>query len=625
MRIETTFSDTFDELYNKFNLHEQGKKLLELDGISRRTLDVGRMSHQYFTEKLPDVTIDANANADGSISPNSYGAEITKGISKAEGYFLMYRYAERRFGTKYANKLLNSILTGNVYLHDATGVGIQQPYCMAVSTLMLMFQGRPYGQLKSLPPKRADSFIAQCIEFAMDCSQEWAGAIALSDLITNFCYYSKKENLDDYTIVNLLQKCVFVFNNQFRLGGQSPFINISIFDMPNLQKLFENHIYPDGSKPDLDYVMKVQHLFCSWFAKGDPASESPYRFPVVTINFSVSENRKIIDQDFLEFISKVNCDTGCFNLYCNTGEKIASCCRLLSDRSKMARGDSFGNGGLNLGSHRVVTINLPRIALKANKNPAKFYSNLDEHLVTCRDLLLVHREEILARRIKQGFLKFYHPLGWVQLSRMFSTIGIIGVYEMTHFMGLSIQSPEGIEFVINVLKHIEEFAQKTSQETGHSFNVEEIPGESVASKFVEKDKILFGEEKVPFKLYSNQYIPLIADASLPERIELTGKFQDILSGGGILHLNIKDKITDPKVMKHLIEYAVSKGVSHVAVNYSFGTCTEGHVTVCGNSDTCSICGSKITSHMTRVVGYFTLTDSWSKPRREYEFPRRVFS
>jgi len=624
MRIDTTFSDTFDEIYNKLNQHENGRKLLDIDGISRRCLDVGQLSHQYFTEKLPDISIDANANADSGISPNNYGAEIVRGIQKIEGYYLIHRYAERRFGTERANHLIKSILFGDVYFHDSSGVGVQQPYCMAVSTSMLMQQGRPYGQLHSLVPKRADSFISQCIEFGMDCSQAWAGAIALSDLLVNYAWYAKKEHLSKDRIINDLQRAIHTYNNNFRVGGQSPFINISIFDMPNLIKIFSQHIYPDGSKPDFEYIMQIQKIFCKWFSEGDPASGSPYRFPVVTINFQVSENHDIVDKEFLSFISAVNCKTGCFNIYANTGNKIASCCRLLSDRTQLPRVDSFGNGGTNLGSHRVVTINLPRIALRSNKDTTKFYEHLQHQLEVCRDLLLVHREEILKRRIDQGFLQFYNPLKWFSLSRMFSTIGIIGVYEMCYFMGLDIRDPNGTQFVKDVLTYIEKFAASLSQQTGNPFNVEEIPGETVATKFVAKDKVLFGNEKIPFELYSNQYIPLILESSLPERINLTGNFQDILSGGGILHLNIQDRITDPAVMKHLIEYSVKHGVSHFSINYSFGECKNGHVTVCGNSDTCPMCGAPILSHITRIVGYFTKIDNWSKTRREYEFPRRKF-
>lgn len=624
MRIQTTFDNDFEELYNRYNLNEKGKSLLDIEGISRDALDIGVMSKKYFTQKVSDISLDANSNSNDEISHNNYSAEIVKGLSKLNSYYLLHDYAKQRFGLQRANELLKSVFNSSVYFHDAASTQI--PYCMAYSTSFIMNEGRQYGQLHSLPPRRASSFIAQVIETTMDLSQNFAGAIAVSDLIVNLCYYTKKENLDTYQITNLLQGFTHVMSNKFRVGGQSPFTNLSIFDRPNLEKLFEHYTYPDGSSIDYDYVMKVQKAFAEWFAEGDPSSGMPYRFPICTVNIACREDKTIIDTEFLEWISQVNIKNGTFNIYVNSGNKIASCCRLVNDKSRMeARGDSFGNGGLNLGSHRVVTVNLPRVALKSNKNKERFFSDLTKQLETCRDLLLVHREEILTRRINQGFLQFFNPLNWFNLERLFSTIGIIGIYEMCYFMGLDIQSKEGCEFVKEVLTFIEDFAIKTSQETKHSFNVEEIPGESVATKLVQKDKILFGPENIPFELYSNQYIPLILDASLPERIELTGRFQDMLSGGGILHLNLKDRIEDPTTMKHLIEYCVSKGVSHVAVNYSFGECEEGHITICGTSDSCPLCGKKILSHITRIVGYFTRTDSWGSIRREYEFPRRVFS
>lgn len=624
MRIQTTFESDFEDLYNFYGSSDKGKRLLDVEGISRDSLDIGVMNKNYFTNKISDISLDANSNSNEEISHNNYLCEITKGLSKLNSYYLLYHYAKRRFGIERANKLIKSIFNSSVYFHDATSVQI--PYCMAYSTSFIMNEGRQYGQLYSKPPKRASSFIAQVIETTMDMSQTWCGAIAISDLIVNLCYYTKIDKMDDYQIINLLQGFVHVMSNKFRVGGQSPFTNLSIFDRENLKKLFGEYRYPDGSEVDIEYVMHIQKIFCEWFARGDPTSNMPYRFPIVTANIYINEKREIVDKDFLEFISKVNCATGCFNIYVNSGNKISSCCRLINDGSRMeARGDSFGNGGLNLGSHRVVTINLPRVALKANKNLTKFYDDLKKQLDICKDLLIVHREEILELRKAQGFLKFFSPLKWFTMSRLFSTIGIIGVYECCYFMGLDIRSDEGINFVTNMLKFIENYAIEASKETGHSFNVEEIPGESVAWKLVEKDKILFGEDKIPFKLYSNQYIPLIEDASLPERIELTGHFQDLISGGGILHLNVQEKITNSDTMRKLIEYAVSKNVSHFAINYSFGKCENDHVTVCGNSDTCAICGGKILTHMTRIVGYMTPVDSWAKIRREYEFPRRVFS
>lgn len=383
-------------------------------------------------------------------------------------------------------------------------------------------------------------------------------------------------------------------------------------------------MFPDGEGIDVDFIMHIQKLFGEWFSLGDPSSGLPYRFPVVTMNISRDDNGNILDQEFLEWVSKVNLDKACFNIYVNDGTKIASCCRLVNDMERMQfRADTFGNGGLNIGSHRVVSINLPRIALKANGDREVFEKELLWALDICRDLLVVHREDILKRRINAGFLKFFNPLKWFDLRSLFSTIGVIGFYEMNMFMGLNILNT-GQEFTRYVIDLIEEYAKKVSIETGSSFNVEEIPGESVAPRFAKKDRIIFGEERQPFELYSNQYIPLITEASMPERIELTGKFMDCLSGGGILHLNSKEKITSTAVMKKLIEYSVLHKVSHIAVNYGFGICSEGHTSVVGNSNVCPICGENISEWFTRIIGYFTKTSSWNKVRREYEYERRIF-
>ena len=99
---------------------------------------------------------------------------------------------------------------------------------------------------------------------------------------------------------------------------------------------------------------------------------------------------------------------------------------------------------------------------------------------------------------------------------------------------------------------------------------------------------------------------------------------ETLSGGGICHLNIAEKINDPDAMKKLIEYAVSQGVTHLAVNYGFGICENGHTTISGTSDICPVCKGKIVDWVTRIVGYFVHTTSWNTVRRDWEFPRREF-
>ncbi|MZP28662.1 anaerobic ribonucleoside-triphosphate reductase [Heliobacterium undosum] len=629
MKLSLTFEPGFHRLYQKFANDPIGLKLLELEGISPNKVDVGQMSHDYFTKRLADTSVDQNANSNEELSANNYQAEVTKGILKLEGYYLLWRYSKKRFGLHRANQMLSAIWRGELYFHDSSGQGIQVPYCFAFSTSNLMIEGRQYGQLHSLPPRRSDSFVAQVTEVVMDLSQEFAGAVAPGDFIVNLAWYLKKEGRDPERaedrayIENLWQKFVHVANNKFRISGQSPFSNVSIFDRENLKKLFEEYRYPDGTEVDVEYVMTVQKVIAEFFAQGDPSTGLPYRFPVMTANLSVDKDRRPIDEDFLDFISRINVKLGVLNIYANEGSKIAMCCRYVNDTERMKyRADSFGNGGLNIGSHRVVTINFPRLALDA-RDEKHFFVLLDRRARMARDLLLVHREEILRRRVKKGFLKFFKPLDWFSLDMLFSTIGIHGQYEMCEFMGLPMETAEGQAFTEKVLKRTEEYAAIFSRGTGHSFNTEEIPAESTAATLAKKDRLVYGKLQ-PFELYSNQYVPLIADMGTVDRIKLTGRFMKHVSGGGILHLNVQEQITDPYIMKKLILISLSEGIEHFAINYGFGICAHGHMAIVGTGTTCPICGQPITDHLTRVIGYFTRVSSWGDVRKNYEYPKRKF-
>lgn len=222
MKTQLTLDPGFENLYKTY-CDDNGKELLlMIEGIHQEQLDFGLMSKDYFTKKLPDVSIDQNANANENLSANNYMAEISKGQFKLNGVNLIWKYAQRRFSTIRANQLVRAMWDGDVYFHDSSGPQIQMPYCWAFSTTVLILEGRPYGQLHSVPPKRADSFVAQVIETTMDLSQEFAGAISPADLIVNYSWFAKREKLSDKVILNDLQKFVHVINNQFRVGAQSP-------------------------------------------------------------------------------------------------------------------------------------------------------------------------------------------------------------------------------------------------------------------------------------------------------------------------------------------------------------------------------------------------------------------
>jgi len=631
MRLEMSYPKEFVELYNSFNFTDKGRRYLEMMGISRDKLDPASMGKFYFTGGGEDRTVDVNANVGSqSKSPNNWQAEVFKGLGKLNSLALLHREIQQMYTDEDANICLQELFTGGLYFHDLAGnAGVSIPYCWAWSCAHAM-NGRDYGQLKSKPPKRSDSFIAVLIESIFDIAHEQAGALALVDIFICLAYYYKKENVDcikdEDKIENDIQRIIHSLNQTYRIGGQSAFTNVSIMDRPTLNTTFGEWSYPDGSKVDIEYVMQLQNIFMKFMAKKDPVSKTPYRFPITTINIHTTNDNEIIDQDFLQDVCEANTE-GIFNIYITKGSaKLASCCRLLSDPTKLreySRFDSFGNAGLSIGSSRVVTLNLVRIGRQSEGDHEQYFKHLDIQLNKAKKLLLAQRS-ILRKRIKQGFLKFF-DLGWLNLQRMFNTVGIIGLWESLKEMGYDITTDEGVEFAAVIFKFIEDRLEQFSSESGDAFNLEQIPAEGAAASLAKMDKNYFNDEEYRYHLYSNQFIPLFENVDLIERAKIDGKLCSKMTGGSICHLNIGTSST-PSQMKDLIYFAINCGLEHFALNPSFNVCEDRHVTLGKSTDVkCPTCGKEIVENYTRVVGYYTKVSDWNKARRKYDYPNRTYN
>ena len=238
MRFTLTIPEEMKRLYKKYDNSRTGRELLRLTGIAREQLDVFSFFKRYFNNDLVNVTIDPNGNVGNKKSNSNLIAEASNSLFKLAGFIDMFEYLQKiGYSKDEAIMVIEDIIVGRLYAHDQTKWSTV-PYCIAVSTYNLMLEGRPYGQLHSLPPKRPDSFMAQVIEYVMDLSQEFAGAVAVGDLAVNYAYYVVKCGAHDKQIQNDFQKFVHVVNNNFRINAQSPFTNISFFDTPTLKQVF---------------------------------------------------------------------------------------------------------------------------------------------------------------------------------------------------------------------------------------------------------------------------------------------------------------------------------------------------------------------------------------------------
>lgn len=625
MNIKMSFDDRFSYRLNELR-DKYGDAVFSILGISDDKLDINEYSKKFFKNKsaVADVSVDANANvSDRSVC--SYEYEYPKAIQKLNGIYLIWKKMtdNPNFGIKKANKALELVISGALKIHDLHH--IVMPYCYAYDSDCIVQKGLPYiNNIKITQPKHVLSYINLHIQFIAYSSNQTAGAVGLPSFFVYLDWFCRKDWGENYLETHAeelgqnLQSFIYSCNYPFR-GSQSSFTNISIFDRYFLNHLFGNTYYPDMSQPNFDSIMNLQKFYARLFVH--MSLEQPFTFPVNTANFyRPDDTKEIQDEEFLRFVSDLNCHNGCFNIYSGPLSAISSCCRLRSITDNVKEyTNSFGAGGVQIGSHRVVTINLPRISYISSSKD-EYIKILESYVSAAQDILDTHRE-IVADNIERGKLPLY-TYGFMNLKKQYSTVGFIGLNEAVEQMGGNIQNDGGLEFAKQIIDKINAMNQKRTKEDGNIRNCEQIPGESAAVDLAKIDKILY-PDKCEYKLYANQFIPLWTNVDVTERIRLQAVFDSKCDGGSIMHANIDSELTKDQ-MYDLIKYTCKQGVVYWAINMLQVRCKTCNKLFIGKFDK-SPCHNADVEKYIRVVGFLTPISSWLPERREEYEHRQIYS
>lgn len=637
-------------------LNEVTSKILKIHGLHEDNFDFVKKFEDGLLERINDFSIDDNSNKNEKVM-RGYLNEVEKPVDKLIGYDVLYRTLKDLYGEKEAKRLTGEMYDYSLGLSDSSNVLV--PYCWALDASKLVTQGRNFGVLPSKPCKRVSSYISSLCETIHQMSNHLAGAIAIGTFfldLTHILIYKERRTLNEVKtdkkirkyIENELQQFIHSVNHLSRNGAESPFTNVSIFDsvklkglidkdnyawyFPNLKAISTDNDLDDKMSDEefnqyvVDYIMTIQNLYMDFFEKGDPLNNGmPYRFPVSTVNFSKKEeNGELIIEDskFLKEFRKR--DAFRFNLFNSMGTKICSCCRLISDKEMLdfaSQSNSLGGGGtVSLGSHRVITINFARIAIEADSFE-EYKDILNDRIESAAKILKAHKL-MLMKLAEKGYEPFISN-GYIQIKRLFSTFGMLGIYEANKILHQKFEIEENRDLTGEILTYFNDRVLKISNEYKLTGNIEQIPAESFAVRLADVDKIIFDFDDNYYMMYANQFCPLYEDFSLFEKLETDGKYNQLLTGGGIVHIQVASETT-PEQNEKLIRYACKVGCEHFALNKVYSRCKDCGKVVNYKEDKCE-CGSDKIEHLTRVVGFFTPVESWNKTRREWEFPRRRFT
>ena len=543
-----------------------------------------------------------------------------------------------------------------IYIHDEASTPVLKNYCMAVSLYPLMEHGTStMDGLLASSPKNIDSFCGQFVNLVFLLSSQCKGAVGFGEFFNFFDYYCAKEWGDNYhlkedviidadskinkktigqKIEQYFQQIVYSMNQPAgNRSYQSPFTNFNYFDSNYWHSLFDDFMFPDGSKPVWERVSYLQKKFIKWFNK--ERTKTLLTYPVESMCL-LHDGKDVLDKEYKEFAAEMWSEGHSFFMYLSDNpDAVASCCRLRNEVKNNTFSSTTGLTGVQTGSANVITLNLNRIVqdcnkaygLKRNGGWKENTSFLNDYLVDILERVYKYHiayKTMLYELENQGMLTA-SKAGYISMRKLFSTIGVNGFNEAAEFLGMEISNNEDYkEFISFLFKTILDFCKEKSTPQ-FLFNLEVVPAESLGSKNYNWDKedgYVVPSDRVLYNSYIyNAHNPNI---SVLDRFILQGgEIAKSCSGGQAVHCNLEDHLSKEQYLK-LIDFAIAEGTNYFTFNIPNSQCDDcGFITKHPIKE-CPKCHSKNITQWTRTIGYLRPIKSFDY-YRQIEAGNRVYS
>ena len=619
------------ERYLKILEDTYGEDFELLNGFHESQLNFSDFIDNFVDKPVADSSIDSNANAHHKDICALKG-EKGKSEDKLFAFNKIFFEIKKKYGLRTAKKWLEAEYNGAFYLHDAPSSSFV-PYCYAYSLDRLAKEGLFFlDGYNNQAPKHLTTFLDDVIEFISFMANRSSGAVGLPNVLVWTYYFWKKDVENgyiikdkDYYIRQCFQKFIYRLNQPFLRVDQSAFVNVSIFDRPYYESLFGGMQFPDGTYA-IDYMEDfIEHQKIFMEVVSEIRTQNLFTFPVLTYAL-LFKDHKFVDEEFARWCSDHNCKWNDANFFQSDNvNTLSNCCRLLSDTSKLSGFiNSIGGTALSIGSIKVNTINLMRIAYESEFDKKTYLKMLKQRALLCCKTLDVVRG-IIKRNVEKGLLPNYCD-GGIEIDKQYCTLGILGLYEVIEAFGMTTKdefgyvsyTDAGIEFAGNIFEILNSVKDSFTDE--YSFNIESVPAERAAVILCQKDNLLF--EKDDKFIYSNQWIPLSEKCTINEKVRLSSILDAKCSGGAIAHINLEQNFPNTESAWDMLNKIADAGVLYFAFNTKLNECKNHHGFI--GTELCPTCGNPSIDTWQRIVGFLQPVRHYSKDRKREFSTRRWY-
>jgi anaerobic ribonucleoside-triphosphate reductase len=617
-----------------------------------------RVGTPVYDSYLIDVGQGFKAKENANLQPNPETAHKRKAdwVSEEEYLLLM------------PPKLADAHLSGDLHIHDLEYFGTR-PFCQDWDLRYFFYYGLMpdgIGTRTSVagPAKHPEVAMLHTAKILASAQTNFAGGEGFYNFLVFLAPYMR--GLGYKRVRQLMQMMFFEYTQAYvARGGQLVFSNIQV--QPGVPELWRKvPVVARGRVgPDVygDYEDEVRLMFKALYDvayEGDHWGK-PFNFPKLENTLSPEFFKPEYDDFWLD-VHKVVAKFGIpyfdnlMPAYRGYGKGVScyQCCAYcfvetpedspdFEDKLYFNEGKHF-----TMGSWQVVSLNLPRMAYKANGEDGKLFEESRRLMDSAVEIFKMKKKwmDLVAKHNRIPFAT-QRPLdpktgrkgtSAVDFDELAFTIGIVGGNEMAQWhTGYQLhENSEAIRILVKLILEMQKYKKVLEEKTGLKLALARTPAESTAQTFAIADvltddyrdkaeKLVKGDvKKARFLLsrresdapiyYSNgTHLDVGAKVSLLDRIDIEQKFFPLLNGGDMLHVWLGDASPDAEALYKLTKRIATKThVGYYAYTKDLTVCNDcGRVTSPLN-ERCPNCGSSNVEWWSRVTGYYQAVSGWNK-------------
>lgn len=565
-------------------------------------------------DAVAEILVETNReNANVSNSPSAKMLQIASAASKA--YYLNRLIPEN---------MAQAHVRGDIHIHDLDFYG-KTLTCVQIPLGKLLKSGFNNGHGYIRPPKRPTSATALAAIILQSSQNDMHGG-------QSFAFFDRDmapfvANSSEEEVYQAMEALIYNLNSMHsRAGAQVPFssINVGTDTTPAGRKVIKNLLlaYEKGLGrgenpifPNIIFRLKEGVNF----NLGDPNYDL-FKLAIRVASQRLNPTFSFMDSSFNKAYGDQVGYMGCRT-------------RVMANR----RGPEVSDGRGNLS---FTTINLPRLAIKAERNLMKFYQNLAEMIdLTCEQLY--HRYQVQAK-LKVKDMPFLMGQGLYLDSDKLSpcdpieevikhgtlSVGFIGLAEtLVSLTGYHHGEQEeaqvlGEEIVAFMLNKMD----KASEKYNLNYTLLATPAEGLSGRFIKMDRREYGliPGVTDKEYYTNSFhVPVNYPINIYDKVRLEGVYHKYTNAGHISYVEFSaPPVNNLSAVEDIIRYMRECDFGYAGINFPIDFCDGcGHFGVI-DTDECPSCGTSSIRRIRRITGYLSTVDRFNDAKLN-ELKQRV--